>query len=197
MLRNHMAIFIMYSYCCWLQEGKLATGILTPLVKNAGFGNVSDFLDKGTDDIAKVLQWKSPDAAEAVRPRCVWKCLCACNVCVCLCTLKAWFSKAGKLISKRRTCLKPANVVCVCVCVCMWAWCVYCVWKNKYLCAKYFTYESLWPFLNAARQNNFPLPGLYHAHVAKPQRAKTNLSSVCDASTLVLSDLHAVSWNRW
>jgi len=38
-------------------------------VKNAGFGNVSDFLDKGTDDIAKVLQWKSPDAAEAVRPR--------------------------------------------------------------------------------------------------------------------------------
>ena len=86
-LRNHMVIFILYFYCCWLQEGKLATGILTPLVKNAGFGNVSDFLDKGTDDIAKVLQWKSPDAAEAVRPRCVCKCLCACNVCVCVCVL--------------------------------------------------------------------------------------------------------------
>ena len=35
-------------------------------MKSAGFGNVSDFLDKGTDDIAKVLQWKSPEiAAEA------------------------------------------------------------------------------------------------------------------------------------
>lgn len=30
-------------------------------MKSAGFGNVSDFLDKGTDDIAKVLQWKSPE----------------------------------------------------------------------------------------------------------------------------------------
>ena len=44
----------------FLQEGKLATGILTPLAKNAGFKSVLDFLDKGTDDIAKVLQWKSP-----------------------------------------------------------------------------------------------------------------------------------------
>ena len=39
------------------QEGKLATGILTPLVKNAGYQSVSDFLVKGTDDIAKCLQW--------------------------------------------------------------------------------------------------------------------------------------------
>lgn len=51
------------------QEGKLATGILTPLVKNAGYGNVSDFLDKGTDDIAKVLQWKSPDPSGAVKQK--------------------------------------------------------------------------------------------------------------------------------
>ena len=35
-------------------------------MKSAGFGNVSDFLDKGTDDIAKVLQWKSPEVAEEV-----------------------------------------------------------------------------------------------------------------------------------
>jgi len=55
-------------------------------VKNAGFGNVSDFLDKGTDDIAKVLQWKSPDAAEAVRPRCVCVSVCVHVMCVCLCT---------------------------------------------------------------------------------------------------------------
>ena len=140
MLRNHMAIFIMYSYCCWLQEGKLATGILTPLVKNAGFGNVSDFLDKGTDDIAKVLQWKSPDAAEAVRPRCVWKCLCACNVCVCV-HLKLDFPKLENSFPREEH-VWSLQMLCVCVCVCMWAWCVYCVWKNKYLCAKYFTYES-------------------------------------------------------
>ena len=40
-------------------------------MKSAGFGNVSDFLDKGTDDIAKVLQWKSPEIAEegASQPR--------------------------------------------------------------------------------------------------------------------------------
>jgi len=30
---------------------------------------VSDFLDKGTDDIAKVLQWKSPDLSGAVRQK--------------------------------------------------------------------------------------------------------------------------------
>ena len=28
---------------------------------------MSDFLDKGTDDIAKVLQWKSPDPSGTVR----------------------------------------------------------------------------------------------------------------------------------
>lgn len=33
-------------------------------MKSAGFGSVSDFLDKGTDDIAKVLQWKSPEIAD-------------------------------------------------------------------------------------------------------------------------------------
>lgn len=37
----------------------MATGILTYVAKNAGFQSVSDFLDKGTDDVAKVLQWKS------------------------------------------------------------------------------------------------------------------------------------------
>lgn len=52
-------------YMLWLlvQAGKLATGILTPLVKNSGFDSVSEFLDKGTNDIAKVLQWQSPDTA--------------------------------------------------------------------------------------------------------------------------------------
>ena len=45
---------------CPVQEGKLATGILTPLVKVAGFGSVSDFLSEGTDDIARMLQWQSP-----------------------------------------------------------------------------------------------------------------------------------------
>ena len=80
------------------QEGKLATGILTPLVKNAGFGNVSDFLDKGTDDIAKVLQWKSPDAAEAVRQRCVDVHASVCVVRMCTCTC-------------------GACVMCMCVCV--------------------------------------------------------------------------------
>ena len=38
-------------------------------MKSAGFGNVSDFLDKGTDDIAKVLQWKSPEMAEEATSR--------------------------------------------------------------------------------------------------------------------------------
>ena len=42
------------------QSGRLATGVLTPLVKTAGFTNVSEFLQKGTDDVAKCLQWQSP-----------------------------------------------------------------------------------------------------------------------------------------
>ena len=45
---------------------------------------MSDFLDKGTDDIAKVLQWKSPDPSGAVRQGYV--CVC---VCVCVCVLGA------------------------------------------------------------------------------------------------------------
>ena len=46
---------------------------------------MSDFLDKGTDDIAKVLQWKSPDPSGAVREgyMCV-VCVCVCVVCVCV-----------------------------------------------------------------------------------------------------------------
>ena len=42
---------------------------------------MSDFLDKGTDDIAKVLQWKSPDPSEAVRQGyvCVGGCVCGCR----------------------------------------------------------------------------------------------------------------------
>ena len=44
---------------------------------------MSDFLDKGTDDIAKVLQWKSPDPSGAVRQGCVSVCVCVC-VCVCV-----------------------------------------------------------------------------------------------------------------
>ena len=43
-----------------IQSGRLATGVLTPLVKTAGFTNVSEFLQKGTDDVAKCLQWQSP-----------------------------------------------------------------------------------------------------------------------------------------
>ena len=51
-------------YClfvCFFQNGKLATGILTPVVRDAGFSNVSEFLEKGTNDLAKCLQWKSPE----------------------------------------------------------------------------------------------------------------------------------------
>ncbi|CAI8033468.1 Cell division cycle-associated 7-like protein [Geodia barretti] len=44
---------------CRRKEGKLATGILTPLAKVAGFESVSDFLTEGTNDIAKILQWQS------------------------------------------------------------------------------------------------------------------------------------------
>ena len=134
MLRNHMAIFIMYSYCCWLQEGKLATGILTPLVKNAGFGNVSDFLDKGTDDIAKVLQWKSPDAAEAVRPRCVWKCLCACNVCVCV-HLKLDFPKLENSFPREE---RVWSLWMLCVCVHVSVVRVLCVEKQVSMCKIFY-----------------------------------------------------------
>lgn len=35
----------------------LATGILTPLAKTSGFGSVSDYLTKSTDEIATCLQW--------------------------------------------------------------------------------------------------------------------------------------------
>ncbi|XP_019849176.1 PREDICTED: uncharacterized protein LOC100642131 [Amphimedon queenslandica] len=45
---------------CRKKSGKLATGVLIPLVKTAGFTNVSEFLQKGTDDVAKCLQWQSP-----------------------------------------------------------------------------------------------------------------------------------------
>ena len=55
---------VWFFFVC-VQEGKLATGILTPLAKNAGFSNVSDFLNKGTDDIAKCLQWKADDETKA------------------------------------------------------------------------------------------------------------------------------------
>jgi len=46
---------------CWcLQEGKLATGIMTHIAKNAGYQSVSDFLDKGVGEMANMLRWKSP-----------------------------------------------------------------------------------------------------------------------------------------
>ena len=35
---------------------------MTHIAKNAGYQSVSDFLDKGVDDVAKILQWKSPTA---------------------------------------------------------------------------------------------------------------------------------------
>ena len=45
-----------------LQEGKLATGILTPLAKNAGFASVSQFLTESSDEVA---QW-APGQVAAV-----------------------------------------------------------------------------------------------------------------------------------
>ena len=40
----------------------LATGILTPLAKEAGFTSVNDFLSKGTGAIAECLQWKEVES---------------------------------------------------------------------------------------------------------------------------------------
>lgn len=41
----------------------LATGILTPLAKTSGFGSVSDYLIKSTDEIATCLQWAAQKRA--------------------------------------------------------------------------------------------------------------------------------------
>ncbi len=33
------------------------------IAKNAGYQSVSDFLDESVDEVAKILQWKSPTVA--------------------------------------------------------------------------------------------------------------------------------------
>ncbi|XP_065178561.1 DNA ligase 1-like [Sycon ciliatum] len=50
---------------CRKRAGMLATGILTPLAKEAGFTSVNDFLSKGTGAIAECLQWKEEEKAGA------------------------------------------------------------------------------------------------------------------------------------
>lgn len=46
----------------------LATGILTPLAKTSGFGSVSDYLTKSTDEIATCLQWAAQKGSVSDTP---------------------------------------------------------------------------------------------------------------------------------
>ena len=46
----------------------LATGILTPLAKTSGFGSVSDYLTKSTDEIATCLQWAAQNGTAIDAP---------------------------------------------------------------------------------------------------------------------------------